>query len=165
MEREEFCILVEKLIRTCKSKGKYYVLTKFYPSLCFLLWEIRNITVTTRTLPMCHQMKWSPQDMGFDDTDPRIQNVEGLIYFYAKSNLAVVNIYIKEPVVTNIWRDQKTPVINFIAYTGGLLGLCMGFSLVSLFEILYYTFKTLPWKKWLRLVDVDAPDVAQKTKK
>ena len=61
----------------------------------------------------------------------------------------MVNIYIKEPVVTNIWRDQKTPVINFIAYTGGLLGLCMGFSLVSLFEILYYTLKSLPWKKWL----------------
>ena len=50
--------------------------------------------------------------------------------------------------MTNIWRDQKTPVINFIAYTGGLLGLCMGFSLVSLFEILYYTLKSLPWKKW-----------------
>ena len=24
VEREEFCILVDKLIRTCKSKGKYY---------------------------------------------------------------------------------------------------------------------------------------------
>ena len=57
----------------------------------------------------------------------------------------------QEPVVTNIWRDQKTPVINFIAYTGGLLGLCMGFSLVSLFEILYYALKSLPWKKWLGL--------------
>ena len=75
--------------------------------------------------------------------------MEDILYIYAKNNLAVVNIYIKEPVVTNIWRDQKTPVINFIAYTGGLLGLCMGFSLVSLFEILYYTLKSLPWRKWL----------------
>ena len=75
--------------------------------------------------------------------------MEDILYIYAKNNLAVVNIYIKEPVVTNIWRDQKTPVINFIAYTGGLLGLCMGFSLVSLFEILYYALKSLPWKKWL----------------
>ena len=75
--------------------------------------------------------------------------MEDILYIYAKNNLAVVNIYIKEPVVTNIWRDQKTPAINFIAYTGGLLGLCMGFSLVSLFEILYYALKSLPWKKWL----------------
>ncbi len=36
-------------------------------------------------------------------------------------------------------RDQKIPVIAFVANTGGLLGLCMGFSLVSVFEILYHT--------------------------
>ena len=35
-------------------------------------------------------------------------------------------------------RDQKIPVIAFVANTGGLLGLCMGFSLVSVFEILYH---------------------------
>ena len=35
-------------------------------------------------------------------------------------------------------RDQKIPVIAFVANTGGLLGLCMGFSLVSVFEVLYH---------------------------
>jgi hypothetical protein len=29
--------------------------------------------------------------------------------------------------VTRILRDQKIPVISFVANTGGLLGLCMGF--------------------------------------
>ena len=29
-------------------------------------------------------------------------------------------------------------MIGFVANTGGLLGLCMGFSLVSAFEILYH---------------------------
>ena len=88
MEREEFCILVEKLIRevmqkssyritnafhrTCKSSGKYYVLSKFYPNLCHLLWEIRNVTATTvGASTVCHNMKWSPQDMGFTGADPR----------------------------------------------------------------------------------------------
>jgi hypothetical protein len=33
----------------------------------------------------------------------------------------------QEPVVTRILRDQKIPVISFVANTGGLLGLCMGF--------------------------------------
>ena len=76
-----------------------------------------------------------------------------MLYIYAKNNLVMVNIYIKEPVVTRIWRDEKTPIIHFVAYTGGLLGLCMGFSLVSLFEIIYYTLKSLPWKKWFKLED------------
>ena len=44
----------------------------------------------------------------------------------------------EDPVVTTIMRDQKIPVIAFVANTGGLLGLCMGFSLVSVFEILYH---------------------------
>ncbi len=61
--------------------------------------------------------------------------LEEEIFRYAKQNLAVVNVYIKDPVVTRILRDQKIPVISFVANTGGLLGLCMGFSLVSIFEV------------------------------
>ena len=64
--------------------------------------------------------------------------IEEDIFQYAKKNLAVVNVYIKDPVVTRIKRDQKIPIIAFVANTGGLLGLCMGFSLVSVFEILYH---------------------------
>ena len=43
----------------------------------------------------------------------RIQNLEDMLYIYAKNNLVMVNIYIKEPVVTRIWRDEKTPIIHF----------------------------------------------------
>ena len=85
-----------------------------------------------------------------------------MLYIYAKNNLVVLNIYIKvkvvtrklneniptaqSPVVTRIWRDEKMPIISFVAHAGGLLGLCMGFSLVSLFEIAYYTLSSLPWR-------------------
>ncbi len=37
-------------------------------------------------------------------------------------------------------------MIAFVANTGGLLGLCMGFSLVSLFEILYHVLGAV--SKW-----------------
>jgi hypothetical protein len=54
-------------------------------------------------------------------------------------------------------RDQKIPVIAFVANTGGLLGLCMGFSLVSLFEIFYHMlgavakwWKTMPKRQQQR---------------
>jgi hypothetical protein len=43
-------------------------------------------------------------------------------------------------------RDQKIPVIAFVANTGGLLGLCMGFSLVSVFEIVYHALGAM--RKW-----------------
>ena len=61
------------------------------------------------------------------------------IFRYAKNNMALVNVYIKDPVVTRIKRDQKIPIIGFVANTGGLLGLCMGFSLVRIFVFFRYT--------------------------
>ena len=54
-----------------------------------------------------------------------------LVYQYSRDNLAVVNVYIKNPVVTKIRRDQKIPIIWFVANSGGILGLCMGFSMVT----------------------------------
>ena len=53
---------------------------------------------------------------------PDVKNLEEDIFVYAKKNLAVVNVYIKDPVVTRIMRDQKIPIIAFVANTGGLLG-------------------------------------------
>ena len=75
-------------------------------------------------------------------------SLEEDIFRYAKHNLAVVNVYIKDPVVTRILRDQKIPIIAFVANTGGLLGLCMGFSLVSLFEIVYHLLGALKKMWW-----------------
>ncbi len=67
-------------------------------------------------------------------------------------------MYIKDPVVTRILRDQKIPVIAFVANTGGLLGLCMGFSLVSVFEIVYHVIGALRkwWSSRLSASDEDA---------
>ena len=44
-------------------------------------------------------------------------------------------------------RDEKIPIISFVANTGGLIGLCMGFSLVSAFEIMYHCGGAIK-KKW-----------------
>jgi hypothetical protein len=42
---------------------------------------------------------------------------------------------VKDPAVTLIKRDQKIPLIWFVANVGGIMGLCMGCSLVTLFEV------------------------------
>ena len=40
--------------------------------------------------------------------------------------------------MTRIKRDQKVPLIWFVANIGGILGLTMGMSLVTIFEILHH---------------------------
>lgn len=49
-----------------------------------------------------------------------------------------MNVYIKDPAVTQVKIDQKVPLIWFVANVGGILGLTMGMSLVTFFEILHH---------------------------
>ena len=77
------------------------------------------------------------------------------LYFYAKENLIKLHLFISSPFATEYLRDVETPRISFVANIGGtlsqlffgkkmqllvpgLMGLCMGFSFVSLAEIIYY---------------------------
>ncbi len=82
--------------------------------------------------------RWRGGDGSNRTTASLDQLIREELFLYAKRNMALVNVYIKDPVVTRIKRDQKIPLIGFVANTGGLLGLCMGFSLVSAFEIVYH---------------------------
>ena len=52
-------------------------------------------------------------------------------------------LIVQDPFVTRIRRDQKISRIEFVANTGGLLGLCTGFSFVTFCEIIY---QVNPWK-------------------
>jgi hypothetical protein len=64
-----------------------------------------------------------------------------MLHIYAKDNLLWVYVYVKDSFATRIIRDEKMTRTNFVANVGGLLGLCMGFSLVSVAEIVYFCFK------------------------
>jgi len=141
VRRDEFCLVMEKLKRTCNSV-KYEMVKSKFPRLCQSIQEVQNVSLAMNK-DICWMKKWNPSLVGLNSTDPRIVELEDQLFIYAKHNLAVVNIYIKEPVVTRILRDQKIPIISFVANTGGLLGLCMGFSLVSLFEIIYYVLSSI----------------------
>ena len=69
-----------------------------------------------------------------------LKNVEYEVYKYARENLAIINIFIKESYTKRFRKTEKMSRISYIASSGGLLGLCMGFSFVSLAEILYHCF-------------------------
>ena len=66
--------------------------------------------------------------------------IESEIHNYARENLAIINIFIKESYIKRFRKTEKMSRISYIASSGGLLGLCMGFSFVSLAEIAYHCF-------------------------
>ena len=71
---------------------------------------------------------------------PQAKKVSDFLYEYAKANFAILKIFINYPFYTRMTRDEETTLLSVIANAGGLLGLCMGLSFVSIFEIFYFCF-------------------------
>jgi hypothetical protein len=67
--------------------------------------------------------------------------ISNVIYNYAKTNFLFLTVFIKEPYFTLIKRDEQMSLISFLGNTGGLLGLCLGLSLVSIFEMFYHLIR------------------------
>ena len=59
---------------------------------------------------------------------------------YARQYFAVLKIFLKDPYYTNIIRDRQITLTNFVGNTGGLVGLCLGLSFISIFEGVYHLF-------------------------
>ena len=57
---------------------------------------------------------------------------------YMRENVAVVNMFLKQPYCELIIQDQERTWITFMSDIGGTLGLCLGASVVSLVEVIWY---------------------------
>lgn len=69
-------------------------------------------------------------------------DIQHFIQEYSEQNIAVVKIYLKDPYYTNIKRDVAMTFTSFIGTAGGLVGLCVGLSFISVFELFYQFFNS-----------------------
>ena len=137
-KRPEVAKLVTKLLKICTGfvnpnalyqdelKIKKNVLLAEYPRICE---NLSNLTLNS-TWPEIRRELRSVSDL-YED-----------VYNYARRNLLWLNVYVKDSFATRIVRDERMTRTNFVANVGGLLGLCMGFSLVSVAEIIYFGLRT-----------------------
>ena len=77
----------------------------------------------------------------YGDNNDRSEYHYQEILNYASKNLALVTIYIREPFTEKILIDQEISVFSFVSDIGGLMGLFMGFSVVSIVEVIYHAFR------------------------
>ena len=134
VDKDTFCLLFLRLNTSCHSE-KAPFLTQEYPNIC------SNINQTLFSLsegpPCAHDLKWPTENLS--TLNQTLSNqLERDFYQYAKKNMMILNVFINELTVTQILKDEKISTISFIANTGGLLGLCMGFSLITIFELIYH---------------------------
>ncbi len=57
---------------------------------------------------------------------------------YVGSNLARVNVFMMSPTITSHKRNELFGPVDFVSGVGGLLGLFLGVSALSLVEVLYH---------------------------
>jgi len=72
------------------------------------------------------------------------------IFKYTRKNIAKVSLYIKEPYVSKYVTEEKISEITMAGTIGGILGLFMGSSFLSVVEIFDFIFFKLIANKFLK---------------
>jgi len=135
-KREDFCLIINKIRKICKDPYRKIVLEKKYKG------KFSCFTFERKSASPC----WV-SDGEVDEDDPVLEEA---VLTYARENLAMIKVFLRDPFYTQIARDVKTTRLQFLGTAGGLMGLCMGFSVVSIIEILYHFVRLV-----ISLVDKD----------
>ena len=129
-----FCHLASHLWQiSCQNPNRTYFLTENYPKLCDVLEKYQdffNLNSSCKEWP----------DNYFETNTVANKQLFNELYEYGKENLALVHVLIQSPYLTKIKRDVAISFTSYMANTGGLLGLCLGFSFISGIEIFYWWF-------------------------
>ena len=65
-----------------------------------------------------------------------------------ESDIAVVYVYFGQPTTTQYVRDVSLSWVGFLAQAGGLIGACLGFSFISLVEVVYWFIIRYREREW-----------------
>ena len=116
---------------TCQNKNRKFFMDKHQPNLCL---ELEKFKEYFRNTTSCDY--W-PEHY-FKNNEVPNETLVKEMYLYGRENLAMVHVLIQSPYVTKMKRDVAMTFTNYIANTGGLLGLCLGFSLITGFELVFW---------------------------
>ena len=131
--REEFCIMLQRILKKCNS-SKRETLENRYPNICSQLHPLKTVNPSH----FCPDNEWKPRQSGISNCTEVECDIENTIFRYAKDNLVLLHVLIKEPYVKRYVKEEKMPVISYIANIGGLLGLWLGFSIITGVEMVYH---------------------------
>ena len=116
---------------TCQNENRTYFMDLKQPLLCQLLGDFEDYFGNTSSC-----QNW-PANFFKDFNEPN-ETLVNELYQYGRDNLALIHILIQNPRVTKIKRDVEMTFTSYIANTGGLLGLCLGFSFISGIEMIFW---------------------------
>ena len=128
-ETKQFCYVLLKLVRICQNPQRAAIFEKSYESNEITCNEILNAHQVNK---LCSEGK-QPIIKAVKEN----AKVKKMIFKYAAENFAILRVLISHPYYTLIIQDEELSYITYIGNIGGLLGLSMGLSFISIFEIVY----------------------------
>ena len=139
--RTDYCYVMQKVVlKICENPIKKIIFEAAYGANVTCA-EIRDIFYR---LKLCYNLNHTDSKLDYPNynlvVSPEVIKVSKFLLEYAKNNFAILKIFINYPFYTKMTRDEDMTILSFIANAGGLLGLCMGLSFVSIFEIFYFCF-------------------------
>jgi hypothetical protein len=138
-----FCLALFKVARICQEPLRAKMLES---SLIDHDLTCNEILLAYNTIKICSELL-EPIEQYLNE-NPNFLN---FMYQYTKENFVVLQVYISDSYYTLLKRDEQISAITFISNTGGLLGLCMGMSFISIFEMFYF-FGHILWTKLCKCI-------------
>ena len=124
------CFAFKKIIRICQDGTKKALFLESYHNevSCEEILEAERDDKDYN----CSSVISTP---AFLEKNPKLTS---FLFKYAEENFAYVKVFSKYPYHTKIQMSLEMNEIQFISNLGGLLGLLMGLSIISLFEFIYH---------------------------
>lgn len=142
--RSDVCYVVAKIVRVCGDPEEKTTLYARYEEeykgrrgrdICTDARSAFDLEVCTGDENLGYQVS---RVSGVEDA---MEDLYDLVVLYAKENVAVVKVFYKEPYYTSVVKSEEISFNSFIGNTGGLMGLCMGMSFVSVAEFVYHVLR------------------------
>ena len=134
----DVCLITQKIHNICKNSTKRKVFEKHYKS-----------EMTCHDFELFFDSHFQQCDgetnSQFIHTHKNHTKLFRFLQKYATENIAKVKIFLRDSYYTQIKRDVQLQVsfVEFVSNTGGLLGLYVGLSIISIFELIYHCIKCL----------------------
>ena len=121
-----FCHIVRKLQDTCGTQSRKKSLENSFPEVCQKVNEVMSARA-------CEEL-YTPENIN----DATRSGFAETILSYTEQNVALVTVFMDKPYCVKILQEVKFTTISLIGNIGGVLGLCLGGSLVSLVELVWF---------------------------
>ena len=133
----DFCLIVKKIKKICANTERKQAFEERYKTAKYGAFSCADFA-GRNALIIKHE--FTPLgDLCAMEAEDISQKVVDAAITYAKENLAVVRVFLRDPYHESIIRDRRTSRLSFFGSVGGWFGLCCGLSIISAIEMLYHT--------------------------